>query len=318
VAETSFPVAGGAGVTDAAYERLMGPITGSGRYAFNPTTAAYSTPLIFADNSGRQVKAYANQSAIVRGFRWESGTTPPVLSLDANTSGNPRLDLIVLRLDRSNYTVRLGKTKGTPAAVPAAPAPVQDTGTSGVWELPVATVAVASSGTTGQPFIQTTDVTATDWWLAPPPIILRNGSGIPTTMPAGTQAYRMDNNRSYVTNGTGYSLLGEDGALTKITAASSFTSDSIYARRTNGWTSLQATVVLNIADRPANTDLSLCTLPADFRPQNDIWVTVAMSPGQVGWGFITASTGLLTVTAYPQTFPKGGRLVVHPVTYPNA
>ena len=318
MAETSFPVAGGAGVTDAAYERLMGPITGSGRYAFNPTAAAFTTPLIFADNSGRQVKAYANQSAIVRGFRWESGTTPPVVSLDANTSGNPRIDLIVLRLDRSNFTVRLGKTKGTPAAVPAAPAAVQDTGTSGVWELPLATVKVASNGTTGQPFIQAVDVTPVDWWIAPPGIVLRNGSGIPTTMPAGTMAYRMDNGSTYVTNGTSYSLIGEDGALTKITASGGWTSDSIYARRTNGWTYLQAQVVLNVADRAPSTDLAVCVLPAAFRPQNDMWLTVGMSPGQMGFGYITASTGQVSITAYANTFPKGGRAIIHPISYPNA
>jgi hypothetical protein len=119
VAETSFPVAGGAGVTDAAYERLMGPIMGAGRYGFSPSNATLTGPLIYADASGRQVKAYANQSAIIRGFRWESGSTPPTIALDANTSGNPRQDLIVLRLTRSTYTVRLAKINGTPASSPA-------------------------------------------------------------------------------------------------------------------------------------------------------------------------------------------------------
>lgn len=316
MAEISFPVAGGAGVTDATYERLIGPITGSGRYGFNLSSSALTTPLIFADNSGRQVKAYANQAAIVRGFRWESGTTPPVVALDANTSGNPRLDLIVLRLSRTDFTVRLGKTNGTPATVPAAPAPVQDAGSTGVWELPLATVRVGSSGTTGQPFIQATDVTPIDYWLTPPGIILRDGAYIPNSQP-GTPLYRADNGRSYRSTGSGYVLIGEDGTWTKVTAAGGWTSDYIDVQRRNGWTYLQATLILNVADRPASTDMVVCTLPVGFRPEHDMWVQCTLQPGQAGFAYITASTGVLTITAYPQTFPKGGRVVLGPVSYPS-
>ncbi len=316
MAETSFPIAGGAGVTDAAYERLLGPVTGAGRYGFGLTASQLSAPLIFGDNSGRQVKALANQAAIVRGFRWESGTTPPVVALDANTSGNPRLDLIVLRLNRSDFTVRLGKTNGTPATVPAAPNPVQDAGSTGVWELPLATVRVSSSGTTGQPFIQTTGVTPTDHWGTAPGVLLRDGSNIPTTAP-GTPLYRVDNGRSYRSNGSGYTLLGEDGAYTKITAAGGWTSDFLYAQRRNGWTYFQGTLILNVADRAAGTALVVCTLPAGFRPEHDMYLNVGMSPAQLGWAYITASTGTVIVTSYSSTFPNGGRVVLGPVTYPS-
>lgn len=317
MAETSFPVAGGAGVTDAAYERLMGPVTGSGRYGFNLTSGQLSTPLIFADNTGRQVKAYANQSAIVRGFRWESGTTPPVLALDANTSGNPRLDLIVLRLDRSNYTVRLGKTNGTPGSVPAAPSPIQDASSSGVWELPVATVRVTSSGTTGLPSIASTDVTDLSWWLSPPGIVVKSGNGpIPSH---GMFGHNYDTGRTYRAVGSTWQLLGEHGSMTKLAPAGGWTADNLYARRVNGFVYFQATITLNVAARPAGTDLTVCTLPATFRPDNhDIAGTGWMSPGQVCKVYISGSTGTVVVREYTQTFPQNGTLTISPITWPAA
>lgn len=317
MAETSFPVAGGAGVTDATYERLLGPVTGSGRYGMGLTAGQLATPLIFGDNSGRQVKAYAGQAAVVRGFRWESGTTPPVVALDANTSGNPRLDLIVLRLSRNDFTVRLNKINGTPSTVPAAPSPVQDTGSTGVWDLPLAAVRVASSGVTGQPFIQSTDVTPVDWWLTGPGVTLRNGTSIPVTSP-GTPAWRLDNGRSYISTGTGYTLLGESGAWTKLTAAGGWTSDALYVQRVNGWTYLQGTLVLNAADKAPSTDLAVCVLPDSFRPAHDMWFQATLQPGQAAFGFITAATGSVAITAYASTFPNGGRAVLGPITYPSA
>lgn len=313
MAETSFPVAGGAGVTDAAYERLMGPITGSGRYNFSPTSGQITTPLIFADNSGRQVKAYANQSAIVRGFRWESGTTPPIVALDANTSGNPRLDLIVLRLDRSNFNVRLGKTNGTPASVPAAPSAIQDAGSSGVWELPVATVRVTSSGTTGQPSIQAGDVTPLDWWIAPPGISTQQGQNPPAVH--GTMLHHIDTGRSYRAVGNNYVLFGEAGPWTKISASGGWNSDNIYAQRVNGLVYFQASVIA-AAERTAGTDVNICALSTGFRPLRDFNAVCWMSPNQIGLITVTASSGLVTVTSYGANLPNGGRLVVPPLTWP--
>lgn len=314
MAETSFPVAGGAGVTDAAYERLMGPITGSGRYNFNPTSAQFSTPLVFADNSGRQVKAYANQSAILRGFRWESGTTPLVLALDANTSGNPRQDLIVLRLDRSNYTVRLGKTNGTPAAAPAAPAAIQDTGTAGVWELPLATVRVTSSGTTGQPSIQSSDVTAMDWWLTAPPIVTKTGQVPPVSH--GQLVHYYDTGKTYRAVGNGLVLFGESGAFTKITVGSGWTNDAIYCQRRNGWTFFQCWVTSAAAARAPSTDMAICTLPAEFRPAANFLSPVWLTPEQVGVLSVHAD-GAVLLSTYGTTFPTGGQIVTPPMSWPS-
>lgn len=315
MAETSFPMADGGGVTDAAYERLMGPVTGSGRYAFSATQTDVTTPLIFADSSGRQVKAYANQAAIVRGFRWESGTTPVVIPLDANTSGNPRLDLIVLRLSRSNYQVRLTKINGTPAASPNAPAPIQDTGTTGVWDLPVARVRVASSGTTGQPTIAPGDVTPVDWWVTTPALVARAGLN-PVTSP-GQLVHQHDTSRLYRSVGNSLTLLGERGDFTKLTASAGWSAgDNIYARRVNGFVYFQAQVVSALTNKASGTDMSICTLPSTFRTDgHDVAGVCWMSPNQIGQVYFDVS-GTVIVRNYPETFPTGGTISVHPMTWP--
>jgi hypothetical protein len=307
MAETSFPVAGGAGVTDAAYEQLMGPITGSGRYAFGPTAGALSTPLIFADNTGRQIKAYANQAAIVRGFRWESGSTPPVVSLDANVSGNPRLDLIVLRLDRSNFTVRLGKTNGTPAAVPAAPAPIQDSGSTGRYELPIGTVRVVSSGTTGQPFIQSTDVAAKDWWIAPPGIVTKSTQN--PTVSHGQLVHHYDTGRSYRAVGSTLVPHGEVGARTKLACYTGWISDNVIVTRINGTVHFQAYATWNGTPRAPSADTYLCVIPAAFRPSGDIAFPAWMTPNQVGIAYEDITSGILRLATFGTTFPTGGIFV---------
>lgn len=316
MAETSFPMADGTGVTDAAYERLMGPVTGSGRIAFSPTSSALTTPAVFADSTGRQVKVYANQAAIVRGFRWESGTTPLVVALDANTSGNPRMDLIVLRLDRSTYQVRLAKINGTPAANPAPPSPIQDEGATGFWDLPLASVRVVSSGTTGQPTIAAGDVTDRGWWVQTRGIMARYGVG--PTPAHGQFLTHTDTTRLYYALGSSWTLLGEREPMTKLSPAGGWANDYIYARRVNGWVWFSAQVSLNVSDKAGGTDLLICTLPTIYRPDGVPFVagTAWMGPNQLARIYIDASTGTVQALNYPSTFPQGTVLSIHPMTWP--
>lgn len=315
MAETSFPTEDGGGVTDAAYEQLMGPVTSSGRVAFSPASSQLTTPLIYADSTGRQVKAYANQAALVRGFRWESGSTPVVIALDANTSGNPRRDLIVLRLNRADYTVRLAKITGTPAATPSPPAPIQDAGTTGVWDLPVADVRVVSSGTTGQPIIAPADVADRAWWIQPPGAMARNGVGPNPTH--GQFLHHTDTTRMYRGHGTSWVLAGEREPMTTLTPASGWATADIYGRRVNGWVYFQAQVSSN-NNLAAGTDLLICTLPSIFRPDGVSYIAGVgwMGPNQICRVYINASTGTVQALNYPQTFPAGTVLSVHPMVWP--
>lgn len=63
-------------------------------------------------------------------------------TISANASGNPRIDLVVLRADWVAQTIRLVVKEGTPAGSPAVPTLTQSAGT--LWEIPLAQIAVAS------------------------------------------------------------------------------------------------------------------------------------------------------------------------------
>lgn len=66
-------------------------------------------------------------------------------TIAANSSGNPRIDLIVLRRDATAQTVRLALLQGTPAASPGLPTLTHN---SSIYEVPVAEIAVANGFTT--------------------------------------------------------------------------------------------------------------------------------------------------------------------------
>jgi hypothetical protein len=309
VAETSYPVAGGAGVNEYTYELLMAQSLGTGRVEMYQEGATTVSSLLYADSTGRNVKVAANSAYIVRGYRWESGSDVVTLPLAANTSGQLRYDRVVLRLDRSNYTVRLRVLQGAPASAPVPPVATRQTGSTGFWEEPIGRVAVKSQSGTDLPSITPADVIPEHKYLMPPGAY-GPSVGMPGNIAIGKMHLEQETGRVYMGAPGGNILLAENGPMTKIAAAGGWTQDNIYARRVNGTTHLQATVILNVVDRPAGTDLLVCTLPDAFRPVNDMWSNVVMSPGQVGWAYIDASDGTIRVLHYPSTYPKGGRLVI--------
>ncbi len=271
MAENSYPYAGGQGMTDAAYERLMAKVTGNGRIDLDVPGQGLTAPIIYADSTGRQFKVRANAAYLVRGFRWEAGAAGLVKALDANTSGNPRLDLVALRLDRSNYTVRLVVLKGVPAATPSLPSLTQsvDTSTSTRYEVPLASVRVASNNTTGQPSIASGDVTSLEIWNANPPQV--GHSTAMATVHPGSFYTQYDTGKTYVGLSSKWYLAAEDGPEVKLSAQStSWDKDRfyVYYRRRNGWIWLQALIYRGkgLADLAAGVDITMMTLPAAALP----------------------------------------------------
>lgn len=106
---------------------------------------------VYADSSGLQVKVKTGRCMIRS--HWGKMTTETTLAIDANSSGNPRIDRVVARVDASNNVVELDILKGTAGVSPSAP--TLATGASDIWEISLAQIAVANSATT----IASTDVT---------------------------------------------------------------------------------------------------------------------------------------------------------------
>lgn len=313
--EESYPYVNGAGVTDAVYEQLMCEVTGVGRIGLRQAGQALSVPFVFADSSGRQVKVRANASYLVRGFRWDS-EEGSVRSIDANTSGNPRLDLVVLRLDRTDFTVRLQILKGTPAATPTLPTLTQQLGPTGRYEVPIASVRVNNNAVT----IASGDVSALENWLAPNSTV-GHSAARPPLEPGGTWT-EYDTGRIYGGLQSGWHLIGEPGTYTKLEGAAGWDPDRdfAYVQRRNGWTTLQALMyrAANTADVASGVDSRLFTLAEQYRPQTDqkFYMTGSMQGNSPVRAYCDSETG--NVTLLDHAVLKAGQFIhIGPVTYPS-
>jgi hypothetical protein len=153
VAHESFPndAHNNREVTLPEHEQIVAPLGLSGMINYS------STEPLFGDSTGMQVKLRAGVRASVRGTRFNN-TSETTVSIAGNTSGNTRIDLIVLRLRRQESGVGVGdqftviphRIAGTPAAIPVAPSPVRDDTLDGTgfWDIPLAEVTVIHNATT--------------------------------------------------------------------------------------------------------------------------------------------------------------------------
>lgn len=97
----------------------------------------------FGDSTGMQVKADTGE-AWVEG-QWGQSTSIKILPITNNTSGSPRIDLIVIRNDFVNNNIVLDIIQGTPGGFPVAPTPTQNTSK---WEITLGLVAVGAGVST--------------------------------------------------------------------------------------------------------------------------------------------------------------------------
>lgn len=115
---------------------------------------------VFGDSSGRQVKVRTG-AAIVEGHYYDSDATE-TLALAANSSGNPRRDLVVVRVNTSVVpaTITLVVIQGTPSGSPTTPA---HSTTSTIYDLPLGYATVADGAVT----IDAGDVVDLRVWARP-------------------------------------------------------------------------------------------------------------------------------------------------------
>lgn len=302
MAETSYP---NPGVTQVQHERLMGGAGASGVFG-HPADQG----VVYAPNSGtREIRIRANRRALVEGYGWENDGVELVRSLAANASGSTRVDLVVLRLDRAAWTVTVQVVQGTPGA--GAPAPTYGTGSSGVWELPLAEVTVASGATT----LGTSTVANRAWYIGSDGQI----RCMPTTRPpheAGRVVW--DITSGYlVSTGANWLVVGEDSGDTTLPLASGYTATQNHLRRRNGTVFLDLTVLRNSGQMTGGTQYTVGTLPAGFRPPDTLQTTAMVPSSGVFCTVAVRDTGAVVVNP-AATVVSDRAIVVSHLSWPAA
>lgn len=228
MASISFPRPdyNGGIITESEHERLTFVSHAEGLFGWPGDPAP-----VFADSSlVRTVKVRAGIAGWVRGSRWESGATDITLQqLAANTSGQPRIDLVVLRLDRADYTVTEVVITGTPAANPSAPARQSSTGTTGFYDFPLAEVRVNSGDTN----LQASAVTTRAWYIGSDGQIRCTPDSRPPRE-AGRVAWEHPTGRYIVSSGDVWVPVYDDSGPTSIGLSSGYKANLNKVQRRNG------------------------------------------------------------------------------------
>ena len=255
MAETWYP---SPGVTQLQHERLLGRALPSGLLG-HPN----DQPLIYADNTGtREIRVRASRQAVVEGYGWQNDATVITKTLAANTSGSTRVDLVVLRLDRSDWSVKVAVVQGTPGAgAPSATRTVSSGAGTGLWEMELATVSVANNATT----LASSTVTEKAWYLGEDGQIRCKSTTRPPHQ-EGRTAFETDTGRWMVSNGIDWLTAVEDSGATSVQMLTGYSAPENSLRRRNGVCVLNLKVQRTNGPIPAGSTVKVANLPAGFAP----------------------------------------------------
>lgn len=230
-----------------------------------------ATP-VYADSTGRQVKVRAGVNGRIRGTRFldAAGTT---VALTTNTSGSPRVDLLVARLNRtagaSAYTVSYAVIPGTPATNPIAPQPVRNEpgGSPDLFDIPLAEIKVANGYTT----VAANDVTNRAWWISP-----GGYHGFDAARPPAEGAALFQANDSGVTyigtaSGSWQRLRFNTGWKAQLTQPDGYTFSAMHFGRSGDVVVMNARVIVTRSTIAAGVHLTFGTLSDTFKPGMTIW-----------------------------------------------
>lgn len=275
-------------VNDIEYEKIHARETDDGIYGDPTATQVVTT------GAGLQVLVKAGKQGSVRGHFWQAGTTDVPLSITANASGSTRTDRVVLRLDRSAWTVRAVVRAGTPGS--GAPALQQDEGDTGLYEVPLAQVTVADGAssvtvTRGEQYVGTRCRPCTSGTRPPSPA-------------RGQQVFETDTGRWMAWNGTTWATLYEDTGTVVVNSSLSAWSvgtDSVVQRRSGNVHMRLGSFVRNAGTLAAASDSRLPVLiPAAYRhPDRDQYGIVHVSG---------AGGGRVTIYAASNTSGRAGQV----------
>lgn len=269
MASNSFPRPGynGGSLTNVEHEALTRRTLPDSVYG----GTGNSGPVLADTTATRTVKVQANMHAQVRGSRYDSGETDIPLTLEANTSGQPRIDRITLRLDRSTYIVKEHVLKGTPAQNPAAPALRQDGGGTGFWDFPLADVRVEHNAST----ITADKITRRCWYTGDDGQIRCDDNGMPPHQDGRTVLHTPSG--AYLVSRSGKWLrAAEDSGAVSVAMHPGGTAPWVASHnvvwRRNGWAFMNLTGRRPTAFMFAGETYLVGTIPVGFRPVSDIGV----------------------------------------------
>lgn len=273
MADVSWPAASynSGAVTDAEYQRIpwgADGLIGSPSEAQDP---------VYGNSSGLEVHVRAGRYGSVLGRAWSSGATDLNLPIAANSSGSTRIDTVVLRLDRATWQVRAVVRAGTPGG--GAPTLVRQDADTGLWEVPLADVTVASGAVSIGP-------TAVRMRA-----LYRAGVVRPAKALADVTPFAAVGDVLYVggvwygwTGSTAVSLLPSDSGDVALSPASGLLaseSNSNWARRIDRQVQIDLNLKTpnNVAYSESGIDqngLTLTTVPSQFRPSRTHYFGVTL------------------------------------------
>ena len=228
--------------------------------------------VIYGDGTGGlTVWVRANIRGRIRGSVWGVSDDPYGVPLSPNNTSNPRVDLVVARLNRSNdYTVELTAIQGTPASNPTPPSPVRQITDIGVYDLPLGMVRVDPGATA----ITADKVTQAHWWVTPTGVIHSKSS---TTRPPHEEGLLIwESGRLMLSSGGTWRQLWEDTGWVSGTFGAGWGSPQsgvIHARRKNGHVYCRIYLPRTGGDLSPATDSTLGRLPSGgFAPDRIHWI----------------------------------------------
>lgn len=291
-------------VTDGQWEQIA-HVAATGVLA----TVGAQTPL-YADSTGLQVKLRADLRARVRGYGWSTDSSGLTVPVTENTSGSTRIDLAVLRLDRSDRAVSVVILEGTPGSgQPPTRTTSGDFYGSGTWDFPLAEITVVNNATT----ITAAQVVDRSWQLGEGGQVRCTDA---TRPPHDPGLIIWDTDRALISaNGT-WRTVSEDTGWVSFLPAAGWNPIQCRGRRRNGIVYLQLEVS-RVGTLAANVAADLATLPATLRPDSTI-NTVGLIVTGTGPARITiGSNGLVRILEHALQVGNTGFLLVNH-SYPGA
>lgn len=242
-------------VSSAEYEQLAVPLGLSGLVDYNAVHP------IVADSSGRHVKLIAGVKALIRGHRFNN-LTETIVTIAANGAGQPRIDLVVLRLNRATYEITPYVIQGNAAAAPIAPTAVRQNtldGT-GVWDIPLVEVRVANGATT----IANGDITHRAWWISGSGYVSTT-AGRPPAEP-GVAWFETNSNSEWIGMNSGqYRRMSYGTGVVTVTPPSGWSGQLRFVRNTD---SVFMTIsIRRTGGNVANTsNMTIANITEHYRP----------------------------------------------------